>query len=90
MPPTNGHANGNGHKIERAEPHELIDLKHQLEKVNAERDVALAAVLALREAFCVDGGFMTMTQQRVLGDVNALLESRGLLKSKRTQWTNRT
>ena len=85
----NGHNGSNGHARKRSPSQEVIDLARQLEKAGAERDAALAAVLALREAFCISGGYMTPTQQRVSRDIDALLEERGLLKSKRTEWTNR-
>lgn len=86
--PANGHANGNGHHRKEL-PESAIDLARELEKVGAERDSAMAAILALREAFCLQNGYQTPTQQRVLRDVEGLLESRGLIKVKRSEWTNR-
>lgn len=87
---TNGNNGSNGHARKRTASQEVIDLSRALETKSAERDAALAAVLALREAFCLSGGYMTPTQQRVLRDVETMLEERGLLKRKHQSWTNRT
>jgi hypothetical protein len=78
---TNGHPpNGtNGHR-KKTPAQEVIDLAHQLDKAHAERDSALAACLALREAFCSSGGYMTPVQQIVLRDIESMLVDRGLLK----------
>jgi hypothetical protein len=82
----NGH---NGHERKRTASQEVIDLARQLETMAGQRDRALAAVLALRESIRQTGGYTSPVQQRVMRDVDAMLEEAGLLKSERAQWTNR-